>query len=253
VTIDFYARGALFAEKLIKERGITALHVDPFAVASDRGIEVVPKPAQPGVSGMLIRLGNDFLIAYATHIDNEPFQRFCVSHELGHYFLPEHPDAVFNDDGVHFSTAGFASKDRYEMEADGFAAGLLMPRSLFFPALQQAGSGFAAIKELAKLCKTSIHATAIRYVQCSRDPVAILVSSGGRIEHCFISFALKSALQIAHPRKGDALPSGTHTSILIGDGRKAASGQSIGQTSNLQNWFDIARPLEATEDAITFG
>ena len=85
----------------------------------------MPKPARDaGVSGMLIRVGNEFAIGYATHIDNEPFQRFSVSHELGHYFLPGHVDAVIGESGIHESRAGFASNDRYEIEADRFAAGL---------------------------------------------------------------------------------------------------------------------------------
>ena len=39
-------------------------------------------------------VGNMFGIAYATHIDNVGFQNFSVGHELGHYFLPGHVDAV---------------------------------------------------------------------------------------------------------------------------------------------------------------
>ncbi len=165
------------AEHLIKDLSITALPVDPFAIASGRKIEVRAKPARDaGVSGMLIRVGNDFCIAYATHIDNEPFQRFSISHELGHYFLPEHIDAVIDTNGIHESRAGFASNNRYEMEADRFAAGLLMPRHLFLPALERAGEGLAAVDGLSALCKTSLHATAIRYSQCTDDPVAIVVS-----------------------------------------------------------------------------
>ena len=64
------------------------------------------------------------------HIDNIGFQNFSVAHELGHYFLPGHIDAVLADGDVHESRAGFASGDRYEMEADHFAATLLMPRSV---------------------------------------------------------------------------------------------------------------------------
>jgi hypothetical protein len=122
----------LAAEKVVGDHGIAALPVRPIALARQLGIEVMAKPARAaGVSGMLLRVGNSFGIAYATHIDNVGFQNFSVGHELGHYFLPGHIDAVLGDGDVHESRAGFASGDRYEMEADHFAAALLMPRALF--------------------------------------------------------------------------------------------------------------------------
>jgi len=75
------------AEAFLRDEGITALPVDPFAIARSRDIEVKPKPdTAGGVSGMLLRHGNAFGILYATHIPSEGFQRFSVGHELGHYF-----------------------------------------------------------------------------------------------------------------------------------------------------------------------
>ena len=95
---------------------------------------------------MLLRHGDNFGILYATHIQSSGFQRFSVGHELGHYFLPGHIDAVLGNGNIHESRAGFASSDKYEMEADYFAAGLLMPQKLFTPAMRHAGEGLAAIK-----------------------------------------------------------------------------------------------------------
>jgi hypothetical protein len=79
---------ALEAERLIKELGIDSLPVDPIAISETLGILVQPKTAAGGVSGMLVRVGNDFAIGYATHIDNGGFKRFSVAHELGHYRFP---------------------------------------------------------------------------------------------------------------------------------------------------------------------
>ena len=113
------------AEALLKEEGIETLPVDPFAIANSRCIVVEGKPEDTeGVSGMLLRHGNDFMIVYATHIASPGFQRFSVAHELGHYFLAGHIDQVLHD-GVHVSRAGFVTADPYELEADHFAAGLL--------------------------------------------------------------------------------------------------------------------------------
>lgn len=251
---DPYAFASLAAEQIIKGLGIVSLPIDPIAIARGRDIEVVAKPATDhGVSGMLIRIGNEFAIAYATHIDNEPFQRFSVSHELGHYFLPGHVDAVIGASGIHESRAGFASNNRYEMEADRFAAGFLMPRHLFFPALDRAGQGLAAVESLATLCKTSLHATAIRYTQCTRDPVAIVVSMGNRIDHCFMSEALKAVDGIDWIRKRAAVPRSAPTFAFNQDAENVRRAVRLEEASNLQDWFGGHRRIAISEDVIGLG
>ncbi len=251
---DPYQFGAMMAEQLLKEWGITTLPIDPFAIAKDREITVAAKPASNGgVSGMLIRFGNDYAIAYATHIENEPFQRYSVSHELGHYFIPGHPDAVLGVNDIHESRAQFASKDRYEMEADGFAAGLLMPRRLFVSALERAGSGLAAIEALATLCKTSLHATAIRFAQCAPEPVAVVVSIGNRIDHCFMSESLKAVDGIDWLRKHETVPRSTPTFRFNEKGENVRRCTRIEETSNLQDWFGGRRSIVISEDIIGLG
>ncbi len=92
------------AEALLIEKQITDLPVDPFALATQHDIVVEAKPdIATGVSGMLLRHGNSFGILYSTDIPSEGFQRFSISHELGHYFLDGHIDHVLPKDGVHVS------------------------------------------------------------------------------------------------------------------------------------------------------
>ena len=65
------------AEQLIADRGINTLPICPFIIAKDKGIEVQPRQSdKPGVSGFLMRVGNQFGILYATHIKNDGFIRF---------------------------------------------------------------------------------------------------------------------------------------------------------------------------------
>ena len=252
---DPYAFASLAAEQIIKGMGVVTLPVDPKGIARGRGIEVVAKPMEnDGVSGMLVRFGNEFAIAYATHHENEGFENFSVAHELGHYFLPGHADAVITGDtGSHASRAGYSSSDKYEVEADRFAAGLLMPRHLFFPALERAGSGLAAIEKLKTLCMTSLHATAIRYTQCSRDPVAIIISRDSIIEHCFMSAALKNVDGIDWIRKRESVPRNTATFTFNQVATNVLHGARIEGTSNLQDWFGGRRSIEISEDVVGLG
>lgn len=252
---DPYAFATLAAEQIVKGLGIATLPVDPIKIARERGIEVVAKPMEnEGVSGMLVRYGNEFAIAYATHHENEGFENFSVAHELGHYFLPGHVEAVIaGDNGSHVSRAGYSSGDKYEAEADRFAAGFLMPRYLFFPALEKAGSGLSAIEILAGLCKTSLHATAIRYTQCTRDPLAIVISRGGIIDHCFISDALKNIDGIDWIKKKEGVPSNTATFAFNKVSTNVRLGIRIEETSNIQHWFGGSRSIEISENVVGLG
>ena len=231
---------SLAAEKVVKEHDIATLPVDPIALARSLGIEVRAKPTHTqGVSGMLLRSGNRFGIAYATHIDNIGFQNFSVAHELGHYFLSGHIDAVLADGDVHESRAGFASGNRYEMEADHFAAGLLMPRLLFMEAMRTSGEGLTAIEKLASLCRTSLTATGIRYVQCSRDPLAIVLSTGSQINYCFMSDALKEVKGLNWIRKGEGLSRNTTTFAFnqdVGSCRRGGSHARYLRPTGLVRW-----------------
>ena len=252
---DPYAFASLAAEQIIKGLGIVTLPVDPKAIARGRGIEVVAKPMEnEGVSGMLVRYGNEFAIAYATHHENEGFENFSVGHELGHYFLPGHAEAVIiGETGSHASRAGYSSGDKYEAEADRFAAGFLMPRHLFLPALERSGIGLSAIDNLAALCKTSLHATAIRYAQCSRDPVAIIISHGSIIDHCFMSEALKNVDGIDWLKKQEGVPRNTTTFAFNQIPTNVLHGNRIEETSNLQHWFGGQRSIEISEDVVGLG
>ena len=68
------------AETLIKRLDINNLPVCPFTIAKRHGIAVEAKESNaPGVSGFLMRVGDNFGIQYATHIRNEGFIRFIAS------------------------------------------------------------------------------------------------------------------------------------------------------------------------------
>jgi hypothetical protein len=86
-----------------------------------------------------------------------------------------------------------------------------MPRQLFKAALSRGGDGLDAIHAAAAACETSLTATAIRFAQCADEPVAVVVSSGGRIDYCFMSEELKEASDVTWIRKGEPVPRGSLT------------------------------------------
>jgi Zn-dependent peptidase ImmA (M78 family) len=119
------------ASLVLREMKIEGPRVDPEDIATRKGIVVQPKPDSiDGVSGMLVKAGDQFGIMYATNIPSKGFQKFCIAHELGHYCIDGHSDALLSN-GAHYSQAGFRSSDPFEQEADYFAAALLMPELTF--------------------------------------------------------------------------------------------------------------------------
>ena len=227
------------AEQFVRELKITELPVDPMSIARGLGIEVYAKPASSkGVSGMLLRVGNEFAIAYATHIESEGFQRFSVGHEIGHFKLPGHVKHLFTGgQTVHESRAGFVSGDPYELEADHYSAGLLMPEALFSKAMRRTGDGLNAVEALSKTCRTSLEATAIRYAQLATIPVAIVISTGQMINYCFMSKTLEQVRDVDWIRKGQPVPAGTATERFNAAPAKVARADRAEDTTTLSDWF----------------
>ncbi len=244
---------ALEAERLIKELGIDSLPIDPIAIAESLGILVQPKTTTGGVSGMLIRVGNEFGIAYATHIDSEGFKRFCIAHEIGHYRLSGHIDAVLAHGDIHESHAGFVTGDPYEREADMFAASLLMPDALFTREMRSLGDGLQAVETLAGRCVASLPAAANRYVQKASVPVAMVVSTGPRIDYCFMSGPLQDFDKLEWPRKAQALPAGTETDRFNADPGNIRAAKRADAESELRDWFGGKRSIPGTEEIIGLG
>ena len=241
------------AETFLKEEGITELPVDPFAIAESRDIMVQGKPEDhDGVSGILLRHGNNFGIMYATHIPSVGFQRFSISHELGHYFLPGHVEQVLKN-GPHVSRAGFVTNDPYELEADHFAAGLLMPETPFRKAMDGHNPGLDAIDAVAELCLTSRTATAIRFAELTDAAVAVIVSTGDMIDYCFMSEPLKSLPKLDWIRKGSPLPKGTATARLAARRDAVLARERATDEVDVRDWLGGTTRAAVSEEAIGLG
>jgi len=101
--------------------------LDTDAVVKELGIELDRAMLDSDVSGMLVRVGHRAaIVVNAEHHHRR--QTFSVAHELGHYYLHDAARSfiskVYRRDSV--SSKGI---DPEEIEANHFAAALLMPAS----------------------------------------------------------------------------------------------------------------------------
>jgi Zn-dependent peptidase ImmA (M78 family) len=101
--------------------------------------------------------------------------RFTLAHELGHFFIDEHRNALRAGRApAHPSVCEYESKNPAELEADCFASNLLLPRSRFLNRARSAGVGLEAILGLAREFGTSITSAAIRYADLEVAPCLVI-------------------------------------------------------------------------------
>ena len=240
------------AEKLAAEHGFTALPICPKTIAERAGIMIMALPSDVvSCSGRLIRHGDDFGIMYATYVQSEGFQRFSIAHELGHYFLEGHPEAVVKD-GMHESNAGYASTSKYEREADTFAAALLMPEDLFKAAARVRSFGLAGLTDLANLCLTSLTSTAFRWVELTSSPCAVVMTDGSMVLSASFSEAMKNAMSCPW-MKDRPIPAGTITHEFVSDRERIAAGESTSGASLASDWFGTDTEVRLREEVIGLG
>lgn len=240
-------------EKKAQEHGFTAFPVDPFKIAEAEDIVVEAKdPEHDGISGCIIFNDDGVGILYATHIRSEGFRRFTVAHELGHYFLDGHYEEITKTSRIHLSRAGFTQgHSRIEIEADHFAAGLLMPSTLTRNSLLRAPVGLAGVQYLANDAETSLTAAAIRTAECAPYPVAIVVSRGNQVAYGFMSESFKRLGRLRVLRKGDPLPP-TSTRMFNADPDRVRQGRTVCGATMLEDWFG-GSALRLDEEIIGLG
>lgn len=236
---------------VLRGNGVKRLPVDVFSIAKSSGIEVVAKQVDSaGVSGVLILHGSHVVIAYNSAIQNIGFQRFSVSHELGHFFLPGHMDALLSDSGMHRSGVSY---DDYEKAADSFAAKLLMPKPLLPKRFRTAELRIPLVESLAELCEVSVEAAALRITSLTSEQVAVARVSQGIVEYCFMSEAFKSLKGLRWIRSGTMASIDSHASRLSSDEEFVRAGGRFADHSCLSVWFSAEYEYPIIESVIGLG
>jgi transcriptional regulator with XRE-family HTH domain len=242
------------AEKIVREYGISSLPVNPKIIAEKNDIVVNAKnDCAEGISGILLKVGDQCGIMYSTFYNNKGFENFSISHELGHYFLDDHLERLLESTGIHESSAGFFSSDQYEREADIFAASLLMPEDLFKDNLYRFENGLNGIIGMADLCNTSLTATAIRYTELTDSFLIAIISTAGKIDFCCFS---QKAWQIRNktiPKKGSFVPKNTATDIMSNDLLRIHKADKDSTQTDLSDWIECERSKNVIEEVKGLG
>jgi Zn-dependent peptidase ImmA (M78 family) len=124
-------RPELAAERVLQESGQAGeIPVDIEVVARSRGAQVVRERLDRDVSGLLIRDGDSVVIG-VNDLHAARRQRFTIAHEVAHLELHKGRPLVLDHVRVNFRDAtSSAATNLEEIEANQFAAAILMPRDL---------------------------------------------------------------------------------------------------------------------------
>jgi Zn-dependent peptidase ImmA (M78 family) len=126
----------------------------------------------PGVLPGIIRVN-----ATLPHVGR---RRFAIAHEIGHMELKHNPGSP-TECGEKQFVLWYKSQNDQEVEANLFAAELLMPEVMFRKKLEKTIPSLELIETLADEFRTTLTATAIRYIDLCEEQCAIVFSTAGKV------------------------------------------------------------------------
>ena len=159
----------LQAKEILFQHGLYSLPIDPVRLANRLGISVNnAKFADDSRASMIAKRGESIRV-FVEQSDPPYRKRFSIAHELGHHFLHLLSDGEIVDSHSDMfrekePTSGYMSKRRLqEVEANWFAASLLMPEEL----VKTEWEKNLSVPQLAKIFNVSREARQLQKF-CSR-------------------------------------------------------------------------------------
>jgi Zn-dependent peptidase ImmA (M78 family) len=158
------------AHALLDKLGIDEVPVPVNAIAEALGIHVIHQPMQNAISGVTYR--HDSITIIGLNASHHPRrQRFTAAHELGHAQLhPGRPITIDSSIRIDFrDEISSQATDGQEIEANAYAAALLMPRHAILTQAQQAQTEGARTRDrlitaLAETFEVSTEAMGYRLI-----------------------------------------------------------------------------------------
>lgn len=186
VTLSEYRKLELqeLAEAISMEYATNSV-LQPEIVATDNKITYSYGAYQNAFDGLLEHKTGRFHIYLNTDRipKDHPRMRFTFSHELGHYFIDEHRNALKSGKvPSHPSFNAVISKTLVEREADHFAACLLMPSSRVRKFCLKKPLSSKLIADLSEYFQTSTSSVLFRYMELSLFPMMMVMCSGGKVD-----------------------------------------------------------------------
>jgi Zn-dependent peptidase ImmA (M78 family) len=170
---------SVIAEEIIKKLQIREpSEIEIMDIAMERGA-FVRESILEGSEARLVRKGSVGIITVNCLIPEEGRKRFAIAHELGHFELHTASQLVLCDERDMYV---WNEDKAQEIEANRFAASILMPERIFSQCFKAGPPNMDIVKDLAGKFRTTLTATAMRYVQLSSEACAVAVTKDDTIK-----------------------------------------------------------------------
>jgi hypothetical protein len=188
-TVEYLSRDqkeelADLADAVLAEHGAGGKAVDPVPIVTSKGIRLVYGRYGEAFDGLLRHKAGRFsLFCNLDRVEAKKSRRarFTIAHELGHYFIAGHRNALRAGLAPHHrSFCEYESKLFVEQQADCFASNLLLPREPFLKKAKSCSPGLGGVLSLSDHFDTSVTATAIRYASLGVTPCIVIKWNTGR-------------------------------------------------------------------------
>ncbi|MEL7032227.1 MAG: ImmA/IrrE family metallo-endopeptidase [Pseudomonadota bacterium] len=178
------------AAAVVEQAGISSGHVPIREIAFASDIREIKRAPLISFEGALVttpeKSVGTILVKEGV---SEKRTRFTIAHELGHFLIGYHRpvDGRFECTSKDMNVRQFKPSDRaakMEVEANRFAAELLMPRKIVVPWIKKIREiDLSQVLSLATDYRVSKEAAARRFVELIDEPVAIVFSKDGLVRY----------------------------------------------------------------------
>ena len=186
------------AQKLLREIGmddITEFPMDLLAAGLDA---MLIEETLNYCDGRITFSPRRSLIKINSAIEWPERKRFISAHEIGHHILHKNMDLPPDTLSTVNIVAGFEKHlktGKQEIEANDFAAELLMPTPVFLKFAKGKPFSHQLLKEIASYFKTSLTATVFKYLECNLHPLCLVMTENGNVKYFKRSENLKGWLE----------------------------------------------------------
>lgn len=134
---------------LLRDLDMKTPPVDVKSIASHLQLKVLEEKLDSEISGALVLEQGKGVIG-VDKSQSPQRQRFTIAHEIGHYKLHYKPDKMFIDEHVYLRSN---QSNLEEIEANAFAASLLMPKFMIDNFIKENEYTFIGDDQINKLAK----------------------------------------------------------------------------------------------------
>jgi Zn-dependent peptidase ImmA (M78 family) len=149
-------------------------------IAFRLGARVVEEDLGGSEASIIIVPGNKAIITISTKVLSTERKRFSIAHELGHFQI--HRNRIGFNLCSSSNIETFMGKPvDIEQEANQFASNFLLPERFVARIFSKSEPSMDLIGEVASSYEVSLTATALRFTEFTEEPIAVVLSRGGRI------------------------------------------------------------------------